>query len=66
MISNSKKIINNKWLYKDNISKEFSIINIPHANKEVPYNYFNENIYQFISHYKKKIVVKDKNKRIFL
>ena len=57
MISNRKEIINNQWLYKSNESNEFTVVNIPHTNKEVPYNYFDEKSYQFISYYKKSLKV---------
>lgn len=66
MISSNKKIINNNWLYKDNVSTEYSIVNIPHTNKEVSYNYFDEKSYQFISDYKKTINITNSSKRIFL
>lgn len=66
MISNKKNIINNKWLYRENDSDDFVTVNLPHTNKEVPYNYFKESSYQFISEYKKSISLVDKNKRIFL
>lgn len=67
MISNNKKIINNKWLYSDNNQKDFKVINIPHTNKELPYNYFDEKSYQFISYYKKILSsINDDKKRIFL
>ena len=66
MISNNKKIINNKWLYSEDINKDFITVNLPHTNKEVPYNYFDEKSCQFISYYKKYIKVEDNDKRIFL
>ncbi|MCH5199098.1 MAG: glycoside hydrolase family 2 protein [Oscillospiraceae bacterium] len=31
----------------------FEIVQIPHSNKELPYNYFNENDYQFVCCYRK-------------
>ncbi|GAB6167877.1 glycoside hydrolase family 2 TIM barrel-domain containing protein [Clostridium carnis] len=66
MISNHKILINNSWLYKDNESNEYEIVNIPHTNKEIPYNYFKEKTYQFISQYKKNIFIKGNGKRLFL
>ncbi len=66
MISNNKRIINNQWLYKEENEKEFVMVNLPHTNKEVPYNYFDERSYQFISHYKKTIKLEDATKRVFL
>ena len=55
MISKNKIIINNKWLYSEDKDKDFITVNLPHANKEVPYNYFDEKSYQFISYYKKNL-----------
>lgn len=66
MISNNKIIINNKWLYRENDSTDFKTVNLPHNNKEIPYNYFKESSYQFISEYKKNISLVNKDKRIFL
>lgn len=58
---------NQKWLYKENFKKEyisachngegFENITLPHMNKEIPYNYFDEKMYQFISCYKKYFTV---------
>lgn len=31
----------------------FETVNIPHANKEIPYNYFDDKIYEFVSCYRK-------------
>jgi len=66
MVSDNKVSINNKWLFKALEDKDYEVVNIPHTNKEVPYNYFDEKDYQFISCYKKSIYPKDKSKRIFL
>ena len=67
MISKNKIIINNKWLYSEDKDKDFITVNLPHANKEVPYNYFDEKSYQFISYYKKNLNIEaDENKRVFL
>lgn len=66
MISNNKRIINNQWLYKEENEKEFVMVNLPHTNKEIAYNYFDEKSYQFISHYKKNIKLEDCGKRVFL
>ncbi|MCM0647320.1 glycoside hydrolase family 2 protein [Clostridium swellfunianum] len=64
--------LNRDWLYIDNFKEEyidryyddssFTAVNLPHANKEVPYNYFDERSYQFISCYRKKIVIGSENK----
>ncbi|MBE6745931.1 MAG: glycoside hydrolase family 2 protein [Ruminococcaceae bacterium] len=32
---------------------EFVVVNIPHANKEIPFNNFDEKMYQFVSAYRK-------------
>lgn len=69
---------NHHWRFKDEFRKEFvdpkfqdqawTKVNLPHANKEVPYNYFDEKDYQFISTYRKSFTVdqKNKGKRIFV
>lgn len=66
MISNNKELINKNWLYKDNISEKFELVNLPHTNKEVPYNYFKESSYQFISEYKRNVTLNNERKRVFL
>ena len=33
--------------------KAFEAVDIPHANKELPYHYFDEKEYQFVSCYRK-------------
>lgn len=56
-----KQAINFNWSFVDNYKDEYlnklpnssQQINIPHCAKEVPYNYFNEKDYQFISTYEK-------------
>lgn len=40
-------------LKKSYDDKEFSTVDIPHINKEIPYNYFDEKMYQFVSCYRK-------------
>ncbi len=42
----------------------FETVNIPHANKELPYNYFDEKIYQFVSCYRKIINVEKEDKEV--
>jgi beta-galactosidase len=64
--------LNREWLYKDNFKEEyinssyddsdFITVNLPHSNKEVPYNYFDEKSYQFVSCYRKKFTVGMENK----
>ena len=68
--------ISNNWLFIDNYKpsylKEFpkdcAKIDLPHTVKEVPYNYFSELDYQFLSTYKKEIEIDEVNKeeRYFL
>lgn len=58
--------LNNDWFYKADYNEEmissslnsFEKVNLPHTNIELPYNYFDENLYQFISCYKKIIDLK--------
>ena len=64
--------LNRDWLYIDNFKEEyinksyddsnFEKVNLPHANKEVPYNYFDEKTYQIVSCYRKKFLVSSENK----
>lgn len=63
--------INNDWWYNqdykkgmefDFSTKDFIDVNLPHANIELPYNYFDEEMYQFVSCYKKIIVIEDQYK----
>lgn len=72
-----RKIIpmNQEWLYKPSFDMNdvegnmdgFESIQLPHANKEIPYNCFDENMYQFISCYKKEFSVKhDSHERVFI
>ncbi len=58
--------INNDWLFT-NDKKEKEIVDIPHTVKEIPFNYFDQEIYQFISSYEKEINLnKYLDKNIFL
>lgn len=56
--------LNYDWDYLPNFADEYlemvdfshSIkVDLPHTVKEIPYNYFDENIYQFISCYHKTL-----------
>ena len=70
--------LNRGWLYTDDFKEEFinkdfndslfQLVNLPHANKEVSYNYFDEKSYQFISCYRKKVLIssEEKEKLIYL
>lgn len=56
-------------MLKPNASeKDFAEVNIPHANKEIPFNNFDEESYQFVSCYRKHIVVEKalEGKRLIL
>lgn len=73
-----KKItLNYNWFFKesfdkkdilDNSTQGFKNVNIPHTNKEIPYNNFDESIYEFISCYKKLFTLDEsyKNKRLIV
>jgi len=70
--------LNFDWLYKPDFQESylpndasvagFEKVMIPHTNKVLPYNNFNEKDYQFISSYKKTFTVDSsfKNNRIFI
>lgn len=70
--------LNSNWMYYEDFRQEyidqkfkdngFCTVNLPHANKIIPYNYFDEKMYQFISCYKKNIRFSEnyKNKRILI
>ena len=65
-----KQALNFNWQfvsdYKDEYLNTFpnsrETINIPHCAKEVPYNYFDEKDYQFISTYQKDFDVEEAKK----
>ena len=60
--------LNFDWKYSPEFSEEmikksyddssFETVHIPHANKELPLNYFDEQSYQFISCYRKRFDIK--------
>ena len=70
--------LNQGWYYCDSFCEEFlqhefdghpwQEVTLPHANKEIPYNYFDERDYQFVSTYRRKLAIDpgDQNKRLFL
>ena len=71
--------LNFGWKYSESFSEDmfrksfddsgFETVDIPHANKEIPYNYFDEKIYQFVSAYRKHFRLKgtaDKANRRYL
>ena len=68
-----KQALNFDWLFVADYKDEYlnklpnssESINIPHSMKNVPYNYFNEKDYQFVSTYQKTFdVEEDINNRI--
>ena len=71
-----KHAINFGWQFMDDYKEEYlnklpnssQTIDIPHCAKEVPYNYFNEQDYQFISTYQKLFDIEENisNKKIIL
>ena len=63
-----KYVSDYKDSYLKSLPKDASIINIPHTVKDVPYNYFSEEIYQKISTYEKCFDVDEdiKNKAIVI
>lgn len=54
--------------YLKKMPKDSKIINIPHTVKEVPYNYFSTDIYQFISTYERVFDVENfnQNRKFYL
>ena len=60
--------LNFGWKYSPSFSEDmikksyddssFETVDIPHANKELPLNYFDEGSYQFVSCYRKKFNIK--------
>lgn len=44
-------------------ASSFAVVDIPHTCKEVPFNYFNEESYQFISGYRKEFALPREMKR---
>ena len=64
----NKYSLNFDWKYNPTFSAEmvgkdyddskFQTVDIPHANKELPLNYFDEKSYQFVSCYRKRFDVK--------
>lgn len=57
-----------EYLEPDFNEKSFVTVDIPHANKEIPYNNFDEEMYQFVSCYRRTIEIPDdkKSKRVVL
>lgn len=66
MISNNKQKISNNWNYWERKDGESVAVNLPHTNHVVPYNYFDEKDYQFISYYDKTLTLDEEDKRYFI
>ena len=70
--------LNNEWKYSSCFSDEMLLmsydessmeaVRLPHTNKETPFHYFDEKIYQFVSCYKKHLEVQEnwKGKSVLL
>lgn len=70
--------LNKEWKYYNEFQEEFiaktfddknfDTVMLPHMNQEIPYNYFDEKMYQFVSCYRKHFKLDDtyKGKRIFI
>ena len=58
----------NKFINANYDDSNFKSVILPHANKEIPYNYFDEKMYQFVSCYRRNIKLSREyeNKCIFL
>ena len=68
-ISDNWKFISDyKTSYLKELPKNMIKVDLPHSVKEEPYNYFNEESYQFVSTYAKEIEVKEDltEKAVFL
>ena len=61
--------LNNSWEYSETVENpKFEVVDLPHTNKEIPFNYFDEKIYQFVSLYRKELTFskEDAGKHLFL
>ena len=74
--------LNQGWLFRDSFSTDclhiqeedgflkdsFQRITIPHMNREIPYNYFDETMYQFVSTYARELDISEdyQGKRVFV
>ena len=54
------------YIEPDFDASAFQTVDIPHANREVPLNYFDERDYQFVSCYRKVFDCAQKSDRVFL
>lgn len=54
---------NEDWtFYREDNPEVKQQVRLPHTNIELPFNYFDEELYQFVSIYEKKFTVSEKNK----
>ena len=72
------KALNHQWRFREEFKEEFvdpkfndqawTRVNLPHANKEVAYNYFDEREYQFVSTYRQifTLPARIQGKRVFV
>ncbi len=72
--------LNFGWKYSESCADEmllasyddsaFETVDIPHANKEIPYNYFDESVFQFVSCYRKSFKLPEEaylpDKKVFI
>ena len=68
--------LNFDWKYSPDFKEEylkpdydyssFETVQIPHTNKELPFNYFDERDYQFVSCYKKTFTLEPKEGKRYL
>lgn len=50
--------LNNDWtFYREDTPEQKETVRLPHTNTELPFNYFDEKLYQFVSVYEKDIAV---------
>ncbi len=57
--------LNDNWYFTGDDNNKV-LVSIPHTVKEIPYNYFDQNIYQFISTYEKELNIDDETKNLIL
>lgn len=58
---------NEDWtFYREDTPSEKEKVRLPHTNTELPFNYFSEELYQFVSVYEKKFLVSEKYKEKIL
>ncbi len=60
--------LNDHWFYAPRNSDDIMEVRIPHTNVELPYQYFDEKSYQFVSNYSRTIYAEEswKGKHVFI